>query len=111
MKILQVKDFFDPRFHEYVIGPKETNSRGVYLSYGEVEGGRSRKLAPGEGHEEILLVVEGRGRLATGEGERAIIAGEALYLGPGFSATLHAEGEGPLRYVCAGGHVPGGHRH
>lgn len=111
MRIFRVRDYFDEEFGEHILGPSKTGSRGTYLVYGEVEPGKSHKLGPGSGHEEILMVVDGCGRLVSPQGERAVIAEEALYLGPDFSGTLHAEGDRPLRFVAAGGHVPGGHSH
>ena len=44
-------------------------------------------------------------------GEEALLAaGQGAYLGEGPDGTVTAGAE-PLRYVCAGGHVPGGHHH
>jgi len=111
MNVLRVRDYLDEKFGEFILGPAKTGSRGTYLVYGEVQPGKAHRVAPGEGHEEVLMVVSGRGWLVTRAGERAIIAEEALYLGPDFKGTLHAEGAETLRFVSAGGHVPGGHRH
>ena len=111
MKTLKVKDCFDPKFNEYVVGPKKSGSRSAYLVYGEVDVGGKQKLAPGKGHEEILLVVSGKGVLVADGEESAVSEGEAVCLGPDFEGILRAGDGEALRYVSAGGHIPGGHDH
>ena len=107
MDILRIKDYFDPKFEEYVVGPKQTSSRGTYLVLGEMEKGEVRQLKPGEGHEEILTLQAGRALVRTGEAEQAVAEGDAVYIGPDFEGEIEAKEA--VRYLCAGGHVPGGH--
>ena len=57
MKPMKVKDCFDPKFNEYIVGPKQTESRGTYLVYGEVEAGKERSWSnPGEQDLEMLVI-------------------------------------------------------
>jgi len=96
---------------EYLVGPTVLGSRTTYLVYNEVEPGRSAPLRSGTGHEEILLVVAGRARLLL-RGEEVILeAGQGAFLGEAPDGSLWAEGPDTVRFVCAGGHVPGGHHH
>ena len=111
MKPLRVRDCFDVKFNEYIVGPRQTESRGAYLVYGEVEAGEERRVAPGKGHEEILMVLSGEGLLEDASGGVRLAEGTALYLGEGFEGTITAGREGKLRYVASGGHLPGGHGH
>jgi len=111
MKSLRVRDCFDEKFSEYIVGPGQTGSRGTYLVYGEVSAGEERKVAPGKGHEEILLVLSGAGVLEGTAGELRLAEGIALYLDEDFEGTITAGGEGGLRYVASGGHLPGGRGH
>lgn len=111
MKPLRVRDCFDGKFNEYIVGPGQTGSRGTYLVYGEVAAGEERKVAPGKGHEEILLVISGDGVLEGAAGELLLAEGIALYLGEDFEGTITAGSGGELRYVASGGHLPGGHGH
>jgi hypothetical protein len=111
MKPLRVRDCFDPKFSEFIVGPRQTESRGAYLVYGEVEAGEKRKVAPGKGHEEILLVLSGEGVLeGAGAGVR-LSEGVALYMGEDFEGTITCGRDGDLCYVASGGHLPGGHGH
>jgi mannose-6-phosphate isomerase-like protein (cupin superfamily) len=107
MKIVRIRDHFDTKFKEYVVGPKQTASRGIYLVLGELKEGEVRRLSPGEGHEEILTVQSGRVLIRTGEEEKALGEGEAIYIGPEFEGEIEAREE--ASYLSAGGHVPGGH--
>ena len=107
MKIVRIKDHFDTTFKEYVVGPKQTASRGIYLVLGEMKEGEVRRLGPGEGHEEILAVQSGQVLVRAGGDERELGEGEAVYLGPDFEGEIEARDA--VSYFSAGGHVPGGH--
>ena len=109
MKSFTIKDH--PRDGEFIVGPTVVGSRTTYLVYNEVPPGQTVPLRAGHGHEEIFLVVAGSGRLSLGGEEALIAAGQGAYLGEGPDGSVTAEGAEPLRYVCAGGHVPGGHHH
>ena len=109
MKSFTIKDH--PRGGEYIVGPSVLGSRTTYLVYNEVEPGRSAALTSAHGHEEIFLVVAGSGRLNLGGEEALLAAGQGAYLGEGPDGTVTAVGAETLHYVCAGGHVPGGHHH
>ena len=43
MKIVRIRDHFDTKFREYVVGSKQTASRGIYLILGEMEEGEARE--------------------------------------------------------------------
>lgn len=109
MKRFTIKDH--PRDGEFIVGPTVVGSRTTYLVYNEVPAGQTVPLRAGHGHEEIFLVVSGSGRLDFGGEETLLAAGQGAYLGEGPDGAVTAAGEEPLCYVCAGGHVPGGHHH
>jgi uncharacterized cupin superfamily protein len=109
MKSFTIKDH--PRAGEFIVGPTVLGSRTTYLVYNEVAPGQAVPLQAAHGHEEILLVVGGSARLALGGEELRLASGQGAFLGEGPDGTLTAEGAETLRYVCAGGHVPGGHHH
>lgn len=109
MKSFTIKDH--PRRGEFIVGPSALGSRTTYLVYNEVAPGGSAALKSAAGHEEILLVVAGRARVVLGAEEAVLEAGQGAYLGEAPDGTLHAEGDAPVRFVCAGGHVPGSHHH
>jgi redox-sensitive bicupin YhaK (pirin superfamily) len=109
MKSFMIKDH--PRGGEYLVGPTAVGSRTTYLVYNEVAPGRSAPLKSAAGHEEILLVVAGRARVRLGGEEAVFEAGQGAYLGEAPDGALYADGEETVRFICAGGHVPGAHHH
>jgi mannose-6-phosphate isomerase-like protein (cupin superfamily) len=109
MKSFTIKDHV--RDGEFIVGPTVIGSRTTYLVYNEVAPGQTVPLRAGHGHEEIFLVVAGSGRVRLGGEESLLAAGQGAYLGEGPDGTVTAVGPEPLHYVCAGGHVPGGHHH
>ena len=109
MKAFTIKDH--PRGGEFIVGPSALGSRTTYLVYNEVEPGRSAALKSAHGHEEILFVVSGRARVVLGGEEALLEAGQGAFLGEGPDGVLYADGEEKVRFVCAGGHVPGAHHH
>ena len=46
MKIVRIRDYFDAKFKEYVVGPKQAASRGIYLVLGEMEEGEAAYIGP-----------------------------------------------------------------
>jgi hypothetical protein len=45
-------------------------------------------------------------------GEETVLdAGQGAYLGEAPDGVLHAEGAEKVRFICAGGHLPGSHHH
>ena len=109
MKNFTIKDH--PRDGEFIVGPTVVGSRTTYLVYNEVAPGQTVPLRAGHGHEEIFLVVAGSARLRFGGEEQLLDKGQGAYLGEGPDGTLTVVGTDPVHYVCAGGHVPGGHHH
>ena len=109
MRTFTIKDH--PRGGEFIVGPSAVGSRTTYLVYNEVEPGRGATLKSAAGHEEILLVVAGRARVVLGGEEAIFEAGQGAYLGEAPDGVLYAAGEETVRFVCAGGHLPGTHHH
>ena len=109
MKSFTIKDH--PRDGEFIVGPTVVVSRTTYLVYNVVAPGQTMPLRAGHGHEEIFLVVAGSGKLNLGGAEAFLEKGQGAYLGEGPDGTVTAVGPETLHYVCAGGHVPGGHHH
>lgn len=53
-----------------------------------------------EDHEELLIILEGRGEAdLEGFGALAVAAGHVAYIPPGTFHNVHQRGDGPLRYV------------
>ncbi|MBI5018047.1 MAG: hypothetical protein HZB55_21485 [Deltaproteobacteria bacterium] len=102
MRIFDVRDHFNPKYGEYIIGSREIERHSVYLVVGEVAAGETRTLAP-DGHDEILLLLSGEASLEGIEGTRSLAPQGAVYLEPQETATLRAITA--CRYVVAGAHA------
>jgi mannose-6-phosphate isomerase-like protein (cupin superfamily) len=109
MKVFTISEH--PRGGEFIVGPTAVGSRTTYLVYNVVEPGRSAPLKSAAGHEEILLVVDGRARVVLGGEEIVLMPGQGAYLGEAPDGVLYADGGERVRFICAGGHVPGSHHH
>jgi mannose-6-phosphate isomerase-like protein (cupin superfamily) len=67
-----------------------------------------------EGHEELLVVLQGRGQVVLGREPVSIAVGEVLYIPPGTEHEVRNVGTDELRYIfvaaparrCAGPHRP-----
>ncbi len=107
MKKFEVRELYNEKYREYIVGSSATGRHGVYLVYGEAAANEEREMAP-DGHDEILYLLEGEALLKSG-GEQLEIAGEdAVSLDPDGKYTFVARGE--CRYVVAGTHITP-HRH
>ena len=94
---------------EYVLGSDDTGSHACYMIYGVLKPGeRGRELKPGNGHEELILVLRGDLHV-TGQFRGTIKEGQAVHLSG--EETLQAENNGATEavYVIAGGHPNDGH--
>lgn len=102
MRIFDIRDHFNPKYGECIIGSREIERHSVYLVSGELTAGASRVMAP-DGHDEILFLLSGEATLE-GAGETAMLGPHsAVYLDPEGSATLRAGTD--CRYVVAGAHA------
>jgi hypothetical protein len=102
MKIFNLRDHYQDRYREFIVGSKETGRHTVYLVYGEVPGGETRALAPG-GHDEILLLLSGEAVLED-SGPAVPLSGEQVVaLESHEVVTFRASTD--CRYVVAGTHT------
>lgn len=110
MKRAQIRDYvFRPG--EYIVGAEATGSHACYLLYGSMREGEERNFSPGEGHEEILCVIEGAAAARSTDNQEFVLEkGHWVFLAGTESVVLTARSPF-LVYVIAGGHTPGGHSH
>jgi len=102
VKKFKIREMFNAKYNEYIVGSAATGRHGVYLVYGEAAANEEREMSPG-GHDEILFLLEGEALLING-GERIPIAKEdAVSFDPDGSYTFVAQRD--CRYVVAGSHI------
>jgi hypothetical protein len=102
MKLFHLRDHYQQKYSEYIIGSRETGRHTVYLVYGEVARGDARELEPA-GHDEILLLLAGRAVLEGTGSHVTLSAEDVISLEADESLTLRAEED--CRYVVAGTHT------
>ncbi len=111
-KIHDMRELVKKEGGEYVLGLADLGTHACYLIYGELKPGEAgRKLCPGEGHEEILMVVSGELLLEGGGLDGTVSEGNAVHLVGVQACTASNPGDARAVYVMAGGHSEGGHRH
>jgi hypothetical protein len=102
MKKFTVREMFNAKYQEYIVGSSATGRHGVYLVYGEASANEERKIAP-DGHDEILLLLDGEALLINGGTQIPISKEEAISFDPDESFTFVAQRD--CRYVVAGTHI------
>jgi redox-sensitive bicupin YhaK (pirin superfamily) len=108
MKVFSVKDKVGTA-GEHILGAEQTGSHACYLIYGTMAPKeKERPFKPGEGHEELLLVVKGRLEV-TGHLNGSLHEGEAVHLKGEETCRLENTSDTEAIYVISGGHSEGGH--
>jgi mannose-6-phosphate isomerase-like protein (cupin superfamily) len=102
VKKFNMRDMFNPKYQEYIVGSSATGRHGVYLVFGEAAANEEREMTPG-GHDEILFLMEGDALLINGGTRIPITKGEAVSFDPDESYTFVAQRD--CRYVVAGTHI------
>ncbi len=95
---------------EYILGAKDTGSHACYLIYGKMlPFEKDRLLKPGNGHEELLLLI--RGELSiTGDFTGIIKEGQAIHMKEEETCYIENITDSIAVYVIAGGHSKGHHK-
>lgn len=108
MKTFAIRDYFNPKHQEYIIGSKEIGKHSVYLVMGEMKKGEKREIRP-DGHDEILFLLSGEAALCNRGNTTRLQPDGALHLEPEETATIEALED--CRYVTAGAHANHHHHH
>lgn len=108
MKIFDIQSLMTAK-GEAIIGSQATGSHACYLMYGVLKPGeKGRELKPGQGHEEIVLCLQGEMKL-TGHHAGGLKQGKAIHLrGEETCAAENPLGTETI-YVISGGHSGEGH--
>ena len=108
MKHFKIRDLYNAKFQEYILGSKETGRHSVYLVYGELSANEKREMAP-DGHDEILFLLSGDAILETPELGMTLSQEQAVSMDPDGFYKFRALSD--CRYIVAGTHiVPHHHR-
>ncbi|MCX7831620.1 MAG: hypothetical protein N2440_01820 [Actinobacteria bacterium] len=110
MKVINIKDNLY-REGEYLVGFEQTGSHACYFIYGFIKKGNMREISPGEGHEEIIAVIEGSLEMTYKNESIVLNKGQSIYLKGEESITLRPYNCDLAIYVIAGGHSEHSHHH
>ncbi len=102
MKKFKVRELYNEKYREYIVGSSATGRHGVYLVYGEIAADEEREMTPG-GHDEILFLLDGEALLQSGGTQVEMGREDAVSLDPDGSFTFIATRD--CRYVIAGTHI------
>jgi hypothetical protein len=105
MKFFNVKRLAKEQGGEYVLGMKDLHTHACYLIFGTLAPDeRDRLVKPGEGHEEILLAVDGRLIIENEKGKLVLEAGHATHVKEDEAFFISNPSDKNVIYVMAGGH-------
>ncbi|MDA8408634.1 MAG: hypothetical protein M0T73_17465 [Deltaproteobacteria bacterium] len=105
MKLYNINKFAKEQGGEYVLGMKDLHTHACYLIYGTLEPREdSRLVKPGDGHEEILLAVDGRLIIESEKGKTVLEPGHATHVKEEEAFFISNPSEKTVIYVLAGGH-------
>ncbi len=102
MKKFNIRELYNEKYREYIVGSAATGKHGVYLVYGEASANEQRDMTPA-GHDEILYLIDGEAVLENGGKRITIRKEEAVSFDPEESFTFTALQD--CRYVVAGTHT------
>jgi hypothetical protein len=105
MKLFNVNRLAKEQGGEYVLGMKDLHSHACYMIFGTLSPGEDNRLVkPGEGHEEILLAVDGRLIIESEKGKTVLESGHATHVKEDEAFFISNPSEKTVLYVMAGGH-------
>lgn len=110
MKVINVKDNLY-REGEYLVGFEQTGSHACYFIYGLIKKEDIREVSPGEGHEEIIALIEGSLEVKYNDHSIILNKGQSIYLKGREAVTLKPYNCDLAIYVIAGGHAEDSHHH
>ena len=102
MKKFNIRELYNEKYREYIVGSKEIEKHSVYLVYGEAKAGESRLMEPA-GHDEILFLLKGEATLENAESREPMDKDSAVYLSPDESFNLNCSSD--CIYIVAGTHT------
>lgn len=102
MQLFSLREHYDNKYQEYILGSAATGRHSVYLVYGELAKGANKAMAP-DGHDEILLLLSGAARLENGAQPLTLQPEQAVAINPKEAFTFIALED--CRYLVAGTHT------
>ena len=102
MKRFNIRELYNAKYREYILGSKETGKHSVYLVYGELPPNEIREMTP-DGHDEILFLLSGDAILENAGAGLTLGQEQAVSMEPNESYMFRALSD--CRYIVAGTHI------
>jgi putative monooxygenase len=83
----------------YLLGPLNSAAKNLAFGLAEFPGGTLAAPHVHQGEEEIIYILSGTGATLAGEQEVALEPGVAVFIPPGLTHQIRADGPEPLRLV------------
>ena len=83
----------------YLLGPMNSAAKNLVFGLAEFPGGTLAAVHLHAAEEEIIFILSGAGATIAGEQEIALAPGVAVFIPPGLSHQIRADGSEPLRLV------------
>jgi putative monooxygenase len=83
----------------YLLGPMNSSAKNLTFGLAEFPGGTLAEPHVHQGEEEIIYILSGAGATIAGEQEIALAPGVAVFIPPGLTHQIRADGPQPLRLV------------
>ncbi|MCP4164266.1 MAG: cupin domain-containing protein [Chloroflexi bacterium] len=83
----------------YLLGPQNSQAKNLVFGLADFPGGALAAAHVHETEEEIIYILEGVGACITADEEKRLEPGVAVYIPPGLSHQIRADGEQTLRLV------------
>ncbi len=83
----------------YLLGPQNSQARNLVFGLAEFPGGTLAGAHPHQTEEEIIYILSGQGAIITEQQETELEPGVAVFIPPGLSHQIRADGENPLKLV------------
>jgi quercetin dioxygenase-like cupin family protein len=83
----------------YLLGPRNSEAKNLAFGLAEFPGGTLAAPHVHQGEEEIIYILSGAGAAIAGNDEIRLAAGVAVFISPGLTHQIRADGPEPLRLV------------
>ena len=108
LKLVDLKDNLF-REGEYLVGFEQTGTHACYFLYGFLKPGEERDISPGNGHVEIVCLLEGEIELVTDNEKLNLTKGKGFVIEGEEKVKVKNIGDKVAVYVVSGGHVDPSH--
>ena len=83
----------------YLLGPQNSQAKNLVFGLAEFPGGTLAAAHVHQSEEEMIYILSGKGAIIAGTQETPLEPGVAVFIPPGLSHQVRADGDRPLKLV------------